>query len=82
MLNTYVTRLEQSTNNNSIEYVITNNQYDKQYKIKGKKITSAHFNSLHQTDYAFLKTALSTSDSKANVVVTHHVPTFLNYPEQ
>jgi len=51
-------------------------------KINGEKITPAHFNSLHQADYAFLKTALNTSDSKTNVVVTHHVPTFLNYPEQ
>lgn len=51
-------------------------------KIQGKRITPAQFNSLHQTDYAFLKTALNTNDSKTNVVVTHHVPTFLNYPEQ
>lgn len=51
-------------------------------KTQGEKITSAHFNSMHQTDYAFLKTALNASGSKANVVVTHHVPTFLNYPEQ
>ena len=51
-------------------------------KIQGKRITPAQFNSLHQTDYAFLKTALNASDSKVNVVVTHHVPTFFNYPER
>lgn len=51
-------------------------------KLEGKRITPAQFNGLHQTAYAFLKTALNTSDSKTNVVVTHHVPTFLNYPEQ
>lgn len=51
-------------------------------KINGEKFTPAHFNSLHQTDYAFLKTALSINTSQTNIVVTHHVPTFLNYPEQ
>ena len=51
-------------------------------KTEGRKITPAQFNSLHQTDYAFLKTVLNTTDSKTNIVVTHHVPTFLNYPEQ
>lgn len=51
-------------------------------KMQGRKITPALFNSLHQTDYAFLKTALNTNDSKINIVVTHHVPTFLNYPKQ
>lgn len=49
---------------------------------QGKKITPAIFNSLHQTDYTFLKNALNTTDSKINIVVTHHVPTFLNYPKQ
>ncbi|MBY0477710.1 MAG: metallophosphoesterase [Chitinophagaceae bacterium] len=51
-------------------------------RIQGKRITPAQFNSLHQTDYAFLKTALNNNDSKTNIVVTHHVPTFFNYPEQ
>ena len=51
-------------------------------KIHNQKITPKHFNSLHQTDYAFLKTALNTNNSKTDIVVTHHVPTFLNYPAQ
>ena len=51
-------------------------------KMHGKKFTPADFNTLHQTDYTFLKTALSASRSQTNIVVTHHVPTFLNYPEQ
>lgn len=33
-------------------------------KMQGRKITTAHFNSLHQIDYAFLKTALSVNTSK------------------
>lgn len=49
-------------------------------KMQGKKFTPTDFNTLHQTDYAFLKTALSGNHSKANIVVTHYVPTFLNYP--
>lgn len=51
-------------------------------KMQGKRIIPAHFKTLHQTDYAFLKTALSVNTFKTNIVVTHHVPTFLNYPEQ
>ena len=51
-------------------------------KTQGKKFTPADFNTLHQTDYTFLKTALSASGAQTNIVVTHHVPTFLNYPEQ
>ena len=51
-------------------------------KIKGEKLTPAQFNRLHQTAYTFLKMALNASESKTNVVVTHHVPTLLNYPEQ
>ena len=51
-------------------------------KTQGRKITPTDFNTLHQTDYAFLKMALSLSDAKTNIVITHHVPTFFNYPEQ
>lgn len=51
-------------------------------KLQGKKFTTADFNTLHQTDCAYLKTALNANNSKTNIVVTHHVPTFLNYPEQ
>lgn len=49
-------------------------------KMQGKNFAPADFNTLHQTDYAFLKPALNTSDAKMNIVVTHHVPTFINYP--
>ena len=51
-------------------------------KIQGKRFTPAHFNGLHQNALPFFKTAFNTNGSKTNVVVSHHVPTLLNYPEQ
>lgn len=51
-------------------------------KMQGKKFTIADFNTFHRTDFDFLRTALSANDSQTNIVVTHHVPTFLNYPEK
>ena len=51
-------------------------------KRQGKHITPSHINSLHQTDFNFLTKALNDNRDKTNIVVTHHVPTLLNYPEQ
>lgn len=51
-------------------------------KNKGKKLTIADFNALHKTDLDFLKTALANPTDKQRIVVTHHVPTLMNYPEQ
>ena len=54
------------------------------YEIKnnGKKFTAADFNALHKKDYGFLKTALAKPTDKQRIVVTHHVPTLMHYPEQ
>ncbi len=51
-------------------------------RFKGRRFTPAHFNQLHETDLSFLKTALAANASATNIVVTHHVPTLLHYPEQ
>lgn len=41
-----------------------------------------HFNRLHEECLAFLKQELAETKIKKKVVVTHHVPTFMNYPEK
>jgi len=51
-------------------------------KKSGKKLTASDFNALHQTDFEFLKTVLAKPTEKQRIVVTHHVPTLMHYPEQ
>lgn len=53
-----------------------------QIKNKGKKITAVDFNALHKNDFDFLKLALAKPTEKQRIVVTHHVPTLMHYPEQ
>lgn len=48
---------------------------------KGDKFTPEQYNHLHQESVSFLKQALRLK-SKKSVVVSHHVPTFFNYPEK
>lgn len=42
----------------------------------------SHYNSLHQESINFLETELKQNAAEKTIVVTHHVPTFLNYPEK
>lgn len=42
--------------------------------------TVRRFNSLHANSRAFLRKTLSSVVDKPTVIVTHHVPTLLNYP--
>lgn len=51
-------------------------------KNNGKILTPAGFNALHKNDFDFLKAALESPTDKQRIVVTHHVPTLMNYPEQ
>ncbi len=39
-------------------------------------------NELHMASKDFLQSALSKNDAEKTIVVSHHVPTFLNYPEK
>ena len=48
----------------------------------GNKLTTDDFNQLHQTDLAFLKNAVAQNDAEKTIVMTHHVPTLMNYPQQ
>lgn len=49
-------------------------------KFDGEPFSVDHFNLLHNECLSFLKLEIGTTDSCRKVVVTHHAPTFLNYP--
>ncbi len=44
------------------------------------KFTASKFNQLHEESLAFLTAELSAKKADRTIVVTHHVPTLLNYP--
>lgn len=49
-------------------------------KYEGSHFTSGHFNELHDESLVFIKQELHRNYTDKTVVVTHHVPTLLNYP--
>ena len=49
---------------------------------ENKKFSSIKFNELHTESVNFIRGKLSQNINQKNVVITHHVPTFLNYPEE
>ena len=51
-------------------------------KYNGEKFTPQHYNQLHEAALEFLTTSIAKKFNGKTIVVTHHVPTFLNYPEQ
>ena len=51
-------------------------------KYRGYSLSIAQYNQLHADSLAFLKKELTLETSTKNVVVTHHVPTYKNYPEK
>ncbi len=54
------------------------------YRIKHshRSFLPYHYNKLHNEAIQFLETELKTRQEVKNVIITHHVPTLLNYPEQ
>jgi predicted phosphohydrolase len=50
-------------------------------KYRGYKLSIKQYNQLHADSLAFLQKELAIESSNKSVVVTHHVPTFMNYPE-
>jgi predicted phosphohydrolase len=65
------------------EWTVQQNVSDfEMIKKKGKNLTAPDFNALHKNDLNFLKTALSTQTDRQRIVITHHVPTLMHYPEQ
>jgi predicted phosphohydrolase len=53
-------------------------------RYQGKRLSAPRFNDLHASCLDFLHDALGTKEEDADgtVVVTHHVPTYLHYPEK
>ena len=49
-------------------------------KYGGYRFSAQHFNQLHTESFSFLKSELENKNTTKNIVVTHHVPTFMNYP--
>ena len=47
---------------------------------RGKRFTVQDFNLLHEESLEFLKNAIQQAGDSPTVVVTHHVPTLMNYP--
>jgi predicted phosphohydrolase len=47
-----------------------------------KGLTPDHYNFLHEQCRSFLNGEISNAGPEKRVIVTHHVPTFLNYPEK
>ena len=48
----------------------------------GRHFSAGHFNQLYAESVEFIKSELPTEKTGKTVVITHHVPTFLNYPER
>lgn len=48
----------------------------------GKQFMANDFNQLHFNDLAFIKNAVEENKTGVNIVLTHHVPTLINYPPQ
>lgn len=50
-------------------------------KKNGFPLNSENYNDLHKRDLEFIKQALGNSTTNS-IIVTHHVPTFSNYPDK
>ena len=46
----------------------------------GKHFSAGDFNSLHQQALLYIKKEININSAGKNIVLTHHVPTLLNYP--
>ncbi len=51
-------------------------------KYNGRKLVPSKFTELHQECRSFLEETFKITSGQPSVVVTHHVPTLLNYPKQ
>ena len=49
---------------------------------KGERFTTRQFNQLHNQSMSFLEKAIREKVAGTNIVVTHHVPTLMNYPQK
>ena len=51
-------------------------------KYKGKRFNTDVFNQLHLECLDYIKSQMQLAKSASTIVITHHVPTFLHYPEK
>jgi predicted phosphohydrolase len=51
-------------------------------KYNGYRFSAERFNQLHDESMLFLNRELQRKSSEKKVVITHHVPTLMNYPEK
>ncbi len=49
---------------------------------KKYRFSTTHYNQLHKEAFDFIQSEINKKHSGKTFVVTHHVPTFLNYPEK
>jgi predicted phosphohydrolase len=69
--------------NPAYEWQIERNMSDFQViKNDGDRFSTSKFNQLHEECLLFLKQELYRNNTDKTLVITHHVPTFLNYPEK
>lgn len=47
---------------------------------KDKRFSTEQFNQLHEKSVVFIKDTLEAKSSQKKIVVSHHIPTFQNYP--
>lgn len=68
--------------NKENEWIIERDVSDFQLiKYKNYRFSAPRFNQLHEEAIAFLKHELSEEKMNKTVVISHHVPTFFNYPD-
>jgi predicted phosphohydrolase len=69
--------------NPAFEFVILKSMADfRLIKNNGQKITVGNYDQLHEDCRAFLVKELSNASNQKGIVITHHLPTFFNYPEK
>ena len=51
-------------------------------RYKGYRFSINRFNELHEDCLQFITSELHRNNTGKTILITHHVPTFLNYPEQ
>jgi hypothetical protein len=66
-----------------LEFVILKSMADfRLIRNKGEKFTLDEYDQLHEDCRAFLTKELSIATNQETIVVTHHLPTFFNYPKK
>lgn len=69
----------QLTNQWQIEQNMSDFHVIKHHK---NRFTATHYNQLHEECLHFITSELQNNTQTKSIVVSHHVPTFLNYPAQ